>query len=113
MNHDERRDTPRHFGQHDVLIKVLGDDVTSAIDGRIYTCATADVSESGLRLSSSIPFAVNACLDLRLRASADQFVLSGRVRWSSFDDGVHMVGIRFEPTEGDDTEAWRDWSEGR
>ena len=95
MKHDERRDAPRHFGQHDVLIKVLGYDANSAIEGRIYTCATADVSESGLRLSSSVQFPEDACFDLRLRAGADQFVLSGRVRWSAFDDGVHMAGIRF------------------
>jgi hypothetical protein len=111
MKHDGRRDAPRLAEQHDVLIKVMGADNTDrAIGGRIYTCATSDLSATGLCLSSSVPFPVNAQLDLRLRANTHQFALCGRVRWSSFDDGIHAVGIRFEPIDGDDTAAWEAWA---
>ncbi|MEM7407826.1 MAG: PilZ domain-containing protein [Pseudomonadota bacterium] len=105
----DRREAPRLSGQHDVLIKVLHADRGGEVDGRIYTCATDDISRSGLRLTSSVPFPVNGRLDLRLRAGTEQFVLTGRVRWSSFDGEHHSAGIRFEADDGDDAGKWNAW----
>ena len=109
MSTAERRQAERHTRADEMLIKVLASDTDQEVDGRIYACASADVSASGLRLSSSVALSEGARLDLRLRAGDKRFVLTGVVRWARVDGDAHLAGIEFEASTGDDVNAWRDW----
>ena len=108
MSEDERREAPRFERAHEVLIKVLHSELGGPVDGRIYSCSTADVSVKGVRLHSSVPIAINDQLDLRIRADDRQFVLSGRACWVA-KEVEYASGIRFEGAKGDDSQNWLAW----
>lgn len=108
-NKEEQRGAARYTRREEMLVKVLKSDTDAQVDGRIYACASADVSVLGLRLHSSVPVSTGAQLDLRVRAGDVRFVLTGRVRWSEPDGNGCVAGVEFEPCAGDDIDAWMHW----
>ena len=109
MTSEEQRAAARRSRREEMLVKVLSSDTDAEVDGRIYTCTSADVSSRGLRLHSTVPVSSGAQLDLRLRAGERRFVLTGRVRWSQPAGYGCIAGIEFEPVAGDDVDAWMKW----
>ena len=109
MTETDKRAATRHVRAEEMLVKVLSADIDADVDGRIYKCASADVSAGGLRLHSSVPVTQGARLDLRLRAGDVRFVLTGLVRWAQPEGDGCVAGVEVDAAAGDDIEAWTRW----
>lgn len=101
----ERRRSPRQ-SRRETLFAQVG---FAAQGGphRTVRCRSADLSGSGLRVEVEAGISVGTELDLwvRLDASAQNFLLRGRVRW--YDASRREAGIAVRFAEGTDYWAWQ------
>lgn len=103
MSTRERRKHRRVFDKNIVLVTLLTSPGQRDLEGRTFTCTTADISTGGVRLISSMKIPVGTVMELRVAAvslpAAFKFV--GRVSWQLevLSPPAFFVGIEF--TSGD------------
>ena len=108
----ERRRDPRYLVDDNFQVKVLFSSDEPRMLGKIFNCATVDVSKSGLQLTSQEPIMVKSVLDISvtINGSDREYKLTGDVKWckqnkSSFTYGV---GIQLKSRSGTPTDL-DDW----
>jgi hypothetical protein len=110
MSQREKRKHPRVLDKNIVLVTLLTVPGQRDLEGRSFTCTTADLSVGGVRLISSMKIPVGTILELRVAAvsppSAYKFV--GRVSWQLevLSPPAFFVGIEFTSADPATTASW-------
>lgn len=113
----ERRRHERVAYETDVRVKLYT--VSGYVDlaDKVLYCRTADLSESGIRLSSDIEIPVGSELEMSV-VSEDPpkaFTHRGEVRWvlDDVDPGKFSIGIEFIQASDGHRDAWREFVAAR
>ena len=81
------------------------------LEGRTFTCTTADISSGGVRLVASTQIPVGTVMELRVAAvnPPAAFRHVGRVSWALevLSPPASFVGIEFTTQDDKTNEAWR------
>lgn len=110
MNDDERRIGVRHLRNEVVHVEIVSASHDQLDMGEVVSCATVDVSSSGLQLTMEHDLPEGAILDLcvELQGVPKQFFLTAEVRWKRpVEDGVR-VGFMLFDGEQTDVDTWRE-----
>ena len=111
----ERRKHRRVSDKNIVLVTLLTAPGQRELEGRTFTCTTADISVGGIRLISSMKIPVGTVIELRVAAVSPPaaFKFVGRVSWQLevLSPPAFFVGIEFTSSEPGTNVAWHKFVE--
>lgn len=84
----------------DVLIDVIRCQANPELVDTSLACQTVDVSEAGMKVSSSLGLPIETVLGLRLDLSSALYRLQGQVRWCTNEE-THYVGLLLDESSPD------------
>jgi hypothetical protein len=106
----ERRKHRRVLDKNIVLVTLLTAPGQRELEGRTFTCTTADVSTGGVRLISSMKIPVGTVMELRVAAVSPPaaFKFVGRVGWQLevLTPPAFFVGIEFTSSDPATSANW-------
>lgn len=106
----ERRKHRRVSDKNIVLVTLLTAPGQRELEGRTFTCTTADISVGGIRLISSMKIPVGTVLELRVAAVSPPaaFKFVGRVSWQLevLSPPAFFVGVEFTSSDPATGAAW-------
>ena len=110
MSYRERRKHRRVLDKNIVLVTLLNVPGQKDLEGRTFTCTTADISTGGVRLITSTKIPVGTVLDLRVAAVTPPaaFKHVGRVSWQLevLAPPAFFVGIEFTTSDPSILGSW-------
>ncbi|MDA1087654.1 MAG: PilZ domain-containing protein [Verrucomicrobia bacterium] len=113
----DRRRHARAAYEADVRVKLYT--VSGYVDlaDKVLYCCTADLSESGIRLSSDIEIPVGSVLEMSVVSEdpAKVFTHRGEVRWvfDDIDPGKFLLGIEFIQSSSGHRDEWLEFVSAR
>lgn len=111
MPYREKRRHRRLMDKNIVLVTLLSVPEQKDLEGRTFTCTTADISSGGVRLVASTKIPVGTVMELRVAAvnPPAAFRHVGRVSWALevLSPPASFVGIEFTTQDDKTNEAWR------
>ncbi|MBL4867573.1 MAG: PilZ domain-containing protein [Pseudomonadales bacterium] len=105
---DDRRVGVRHIRQEVVHVEIVSTSHDRLDMGEVISCATVDVSSTGLQITMDHRLPEGAILDLcvELKGIPKQFFLTAEVRWNqTVNEGVR-VGFKIFDGEQTDIDTW-------
>ncbi len=110
MGMREKRKYKRAADKNIVLVTLMTIPGMKDMEGRTFTCTTADISLGGVRLISNIKIPVGTTMELRVAAVSPPaaFRHIGRVNWQLevLSPAAYFVGIEFTGTDESTRIAW-------
>jgi hypothetical protein len=110
MSHRERRKHKRVIDKNIVLVTLLTVPGQRDLEGRTFTCTTADISIGGVRLISSMKIPLGTVMELRVAAVSPPaaFKFVGRVSWQLevLAPPAFFIGIEFTSSDPQTAPAW-------
>ena len=110
MSYRERRRFRRLIDKNIVLVTLLAVPEHKELEGRTFTCTTADISTGGVRLVASTKIPVGTVMELRVAAvnPPAAFRHVGRVSWALevLSPPASFVGIEFTTQDEKTNSAW-------
>ena len=92
------------------MVTLVGVPGRKDLEGRTFTCTSADVSVGGVRLVSNVHIPIGTIMELRLASVSPPaaFRHIGRVNWQLevLSPPAHFVGIEFTGTDESTRIAW-------
>ena len=111
MTYRERRKYRRLIDKNIVLVTLLSVPDHKEMEGRTFTCTTADISAGGVRLMTSTKIPVGTVMELRVAAVSPPaaFRHVGRVSWvlDVLSPPASFVGIEFTTQDLKTNQAWQ------
>lgn len=111
MSTDERRGELRGVREERLFVKVLDCETNPEVKDATISCATMDISASGMRLNLSQDIPQGALLELwvEVKGCPGKFLLTGIVRWSHANGEDYICGVELvESGEVSDLGDWQD-----
>ncbi len=106
----ERRRAPRVADKNIVLLTLVTVPGQRELEGRTFTCTSADISVGGVRLFSSMKIPVGTILELRVAAVSPPaaFKFVGRVSWQLevLAPPAFFIGVEFTGGDAHAQGAW-------
>lgn len=113
MSYRERRRHRRLLDKNIVLVTLLSVPEAKELEGRTFTCTTADISGGGVRLVASTKIPVGTVMELRVAAvnPPAAFRHVGRVSWALevLSPPACFVGIEFTTQDDKAVAGWREF----
>ena len=110
MPYRDRRRYRRLLDKNIVLVTLLSVPDQKEMEGRTFTCTTADISSGGVRLVASTKIPVGTVMELRVAAvnPPAAFRHVGRVSWALevLSPPASFVGIEFTTQDEKTNQAW-------
>lgn len=107
----EKRRHRRLLDKNIVLVTLLSVPEQKDLEGRTFTCTTADISAGGVRLMASTKIPVGTVMELRVAAvnPPAAFRHVGRVSWALevLSPPASFVGIEFTTQDEKTNATWR------
>ena len=88
-----------------VLVEVINCIKQPDLNDTALSCHTVDVSEHGIKMTSTMEIPVNTLVGIRLDLAENLYRLQGEVRWSQ-EDGEFHFGLLLSEEESPDFNEW-------
>ena len=110
MSDDDRRIGIRHSRNEVVHVEIVSTSHDRLDLGEVISCATVDVSSTGLQITMDHKLPEGAILDLcvELEGIPKQFFLTAEVRWNRDVNEGMRIGFKLFDGEQTDIETWRE-----
>lgn len=111
MVSDDRRGDLRGVREERLFVKVLDCETRPELKDTTLSCATLDVSASGMQLLLAEALPKDALLQLwvEIKGCPGKFLLSGVVRWSRPNEDEFVCGVELK--EDDELSDLKDWQD--